>query len=135
MSRIHHTILIIDDDKLILNTLTKQFESWGTDVYGAATPEQAKELLQKITPELIILDLLLTQSDGSTGILDYMKSESRLENIPVIALTNLDKPELKDMLLAEGRIKEYLIKGSLNLDDLYEKVWSYLEPGGEKHQP
>ncbi|MEK7617516.1 MAG: response regulator, partial [Patescibacteria group bacterium] len=80
-----------------------------------------------VVPEIVILDLLLTKEDGSTGILDKLKSEERLHEVPVLILTNLDKPELKEILLAQG-VKEYIIKGSLSLDDLYEKVLGYLEP-------
>jgi DNA-binding response OmpR family regulator len=122
-----HTILMVDDDTLILNTLKKRFETWDTEVYPASTPEEAKQILEKITPEVVILDLLLTKEDGSSGVLDYIKSQERLKHIPVLVLTNLDKPELKQMLLQQG-VKEYLIKGSLTLDDLYEKVVGYLEP-------
>ncbi|MBI5530669.1 MAG: response regulator [Candidatus Doudnabacteria bacterium] len=122
-----HIILMVDDDTLILNTLKKRFENWDTQVYAADTPEQAKKILKDVTPEIIILDLLLTKDDGSTGVLDYLRTEPRLQNIPVLVLTNLDKPELKQMLLSQG-VKEYLIKGSMTLDDLYNKVISYLEP-------
>ncbi len=122
-----HTILMVDDDALILNTLKKRFATWETDVYAASTPEQAKSILEKVSPEIVVLDLLLTREDGSSGILDYMKSQERLEHVPVIVLTNLDKPELKQMLLGQG-VKEYLIKGSMTLDDLYAKVLGYLEP-------
>ena len=132
MPKGHYIILIIDDDKLILNTLRKQFDAWGTQIMSAATPREAKELLKKVTPDLVLLDLLLTEAEGSSGVLDYMQSQDRLQNVPVIALTNLDKPELRDMLLKQGRIKEYLIKGTLNLDQLYKTVWSYLEPPGER---
>jgi DNA-binding response OmpR family regulator len=118
---------MVDDDTLILNTLKARFETWQTEVLAATTPEEAKQLLAKYTPEIIILDLLLTKEDGSAGILDYIKSQERLENVPVLVLTNLDKPELKQMLLAQG-VKEYLIKGSMTLDDLYNKVVGYLEP-------
>lgn len=122
-----HTILMVDDDALILNTLKKRFATWQIEVLTASTPEEAKEILSKIAPEVLILDLLLTKEDGSAGVLDFLKSQPRLENVPVIVLTNLDKPELKQMLLAQG-VKEYLIKGTLTLDDLYEKVVGYLEP-------
>jgi two-component system, chemotaxis family, sensor kinase CheA len=122
-----HTILMVDDDILILNTLKKRFETWDTEVYSASSPDEAKKLLERVTPEVVILDLLLTKEDGSSGILDYIKSQEALKNIPVLVLTNLDKPELKQMLLAQG-VKEYLIKGSMTLDDLYEKVQGYLEP-------
>ncbi len=125
-----HTILMVDDDILILNTLKKRFETWDTEVFAAADSDQAKKILEKVTPEVVVLDLLLTKEDGSSGILDYMKSQPRLANLPVIILTNLDKPELKQMLLSQG-VKEYLIKGSMNLDDLYTKVQGYLEPQPE----
>ena len=123
----NHTLLIIDDDNLILNTLKQRFESWQNEVYAVNTPEQAKQLLGAVTPDVVLLDLLLTSEDGSTGILDYLKSQPRLQDVPVIVLTNLDKPELKQMLLEQG-VKEYLIKGSLTLDDIYKKVLAYLEP-------
>jgi DNA-binding response OmpR family regulator len=122
-----HSILIVDDDNLILNTLKQKFDGWDMEVYSAKTPEEAKEVLGKIAPDVVLLDLLLTREDGSTRIMDYMKSQERLSNVPVIVLTNLDKPELKAMLMEQG-VKEYLIKGSLSLDDLYNKVVSYLEP-------
>lgn len=123
-----HSILIVDDDKLILNTLQKRFASWDIEVYPAGTPEAAKSLLEKFTPEAVLLDLLLTREDGSSGVLDYMKSQERLQNVPVLILTNLNKPELKEMLMAQHNVKEYLIKGSLTLDDIYDKVMEYLEP-------
>ena len=118
---------MVDDDLLIINTLKKLFSSWDMEIYTATTPEDAKSILAKVTPEVMTLDLLLTKDDGSQGILDYMKSQERLANVPVIVLTNLDKPELKRLLLSQG-VKEYIIKGSLNLDDLYNKVVGYLEP-------
>jgi len=123
-----HIILIVDDDKLILNTLKDRFATWDMEVYTAGTPEEAKSLLATIVPEVVLLDLLLTQEDGSTGILDYLKSQPRLQNVPVLALTNLDKPELKQMLLGQG-VKEYWIKGSMSMDELHDKVMAYLEPG------
>ncbi len=122
-----HTILIVDDDALIISTLKKRFETKETEIFTAKTPEEAKSLLEKITPEVVVLDLLLTKEDGSSGIRDYLKSQERLEKVPVIVLTNLDKPELRQLLLSEG-VKEYIVKGSITLDELFEKVIGYLEP-------
>lgn len=121
-----HTILIVDDDALIITTLRQRFEARGTEIFTANTPEEAKALLEKVTPEIIILDLLLTKEDGSSGIRDYLKSQERLQKVPVIILTNLDKPELRNLLLSEG-VTEYIVKGSISLDELYEKVNKYLK--------
>lgn len=122
-----HILLIVDDDRLIINTLQKRFSDFETEVYTAKDPNEARGIMEKYTPEAVILDLLLTSEDGSMAILDYMKSQPRLANIPVIVLTNLDKPELREMLKDQG-VKEYLIKGSISLDEIYNKVMGYLEP-------
>lgn len=118
---------MVDDDALIINTLSNRFSTREVEVFTAATPEAAKGILGKLTPELVVLDLLLTKEDGSQGIIDYIKGEERLQNVPIVVLTNLDKPELKDILLAQG-IRDYIIKGSLDLDQLYERILGYLEP-------
>jgi len=46
--------------------------------------------------------------------------------MPVIFLNNLEKLELKGILLKQG-VKEYLIKGKTGLDELEQKIKSYLE--------
>jgi DNA-binding response OmpR family regulator len=122
-----YTVLLIDDDALIINTLKQRFATREIELFTASSPEEAKSILDKLTPQIVILDLLLTREDGSSGVLDKLKSQDRLKDVPVLVLTNLDKPELKTMLLSQG-IKEYVIKGSLSLDELYEKVVGYLEP-------
>lgn len=122
-----YSILLVDDDPLILTTLQKRVESWEINVFTAKAPEEAKSLLVKTVPDVVVLDLLLTSEDGSSSIIDYMKSRPDLMQVPVLILTNLDKPDLKEMLFAQG-VKEYLIKGSMSLDDIYNKIISYLKP-------
>lgn len=122
-----HTLLIVDDDKLITNTLEKRFSSFDFDVRTDQTAGQAKHILETFNPDAVILDLLLTTEDGSMGVLDFMQSKMGLENVPVIVLTNLDKPELREVLEQQG-VKEFLVKGQLSLDEIYNKVMSYLEP-------
>src|ERR1700722_14500244 len=101
-----HIILVVDDDRLILNTLKERFSGWEYEVFGAHSPTEAKQILSNLTPDVILLDLLLTASDGSQEILDYMKSQDRLANVPVLVLTNMDKPELREIMLKQG-VKEY----------------------------
>ncbi len=122
-----HAILIVDDDMLILNTLKEKFSKWDLDLFEARTPQEARDMLQKITPDVVLLDWLLAQGGGSQSVLDYITTEPRLEQVPVLVLTNMENEELKTRLLEQG-VKEYVVKGSIGLDDLYEKVRSYLEP-------
>ena len=122
-----HVILIVDDDKLVVDTLKKRFDNWGMIVYTANTAVEAKSVLDKVTPEVVILDLILENDESSQNILNYMKSQDRLRGIPILVLTNLDQPEMKNLLLSQG-VKEYIVKGTLTLDQIYDKVMSYLEP-------
>ena len=122
-----HIILAIDDDRLILNTMQKEFSSWDYEVYTAESPAEAKEILDKVTPSIVLLDLLLTADDGSQEVMDFLKSQDRLKNIPVIVITNLDKPELRELMMQQG-VKEFIPKGSLSLDQIHLKVMGYLEP-------
>ncbi|MBL8029879.1 MAG: response regulator [Candidatus Doudnabacteria bacterium] len=122
-----HSILIVDDDKLILNTLEKRFSSFDVSVKTARTAEETLEILKSFTPELVLLDLLLTTEDGSMQILEYLKGQPGLADVPVVILTNLDKPDLREAFLQKG-VKEFLAKGALSLDEIYNHAMSYLEP-------
>lgn len=122
-----HTILIVDDDQLILKTLAERFSTWDLTVYQAKSPEEAKQMLERYKPEIVLLDLLLTKDDGAVDVMDFMKTKPELQNIPVIVLTNLDKPDLQHIVLTQG-VKEYLVKGKVSLDEVHEKVMGYLEP-------
>ncbi len=121
-----HSILIVDDDKLILNTLEKRFSSFDVSVKTTRTADETMGVLKSFVPDAVVLDLLLTTEDGSMKILEYLKSQPKLANIPVIVLTNLDKPELRETMLQNG-VKEFLAKGTLSLDEIYNKVMGYLE--------
>ena len=104
-----------------------RFSTWDCDVFAVHSPKEAKEILGRITPDVVLLDLLLTAENGSQEILDYIKSQDRLAGVPVLVLTNLDKPELRELMRKQG-VKEYIIKGNASLDEIYMKVAAYLGP-------
>ncbi len=122
-----HTLLIIDDDNLILNTLRENFSRMPGEIFTAQTVSQAKDLLGRIKPEVVLTDLLLPKATGAGEIMDFMKADPALAQVPVLIFTNLDTPELRQTMAEKGA-KEYMIKGSFSLDDLFNRVMQYLEP-------
>ncbi len=61
----HRTrILIVEDEPAITRVVTDVLEADGYEVVSAATGAEATELLEKARPDLVILDLLLPDSDG-----------------------------------------------------------------------
>lgn len=58
------TILLIDDEKPVLNSLQRLFRYAECDIITADSGEQAKELLQTIEPDVVISDVRMPGMDG-----------------------------------------------------------------------
>ena len=84
------TIFIVDDNATNLVMAKNALE----DVYKTyALPSAAKmfQLLEKITPDLILLDVEMPEMDGYVA-LSILKSDEKLKSIPVIFLTAKHDP-------------------------------------------
>ncbi len=77
----HATILLVEDDPATAMTMADLLESSGYSVKHAATGAQAKAVLQEEEPSLILLDLMLPDTDGLVLCADL---KSRHENVPII---------------------------------------------------
>lgn len=88
-------ILIIDDDQSTVKLLINYFEGKGYTCKELSRGLEAAKVLQKSTPKLILLDLLLPDIDGYK-ICDMIKSDDRIKDIPVYFITALNKTEIKE---------------------------------------
>jgi CheY-like chemotaxis protein len=82
------TVLIVDDDEDIRDSLREAFEEEGYEADTAANGAEALELLtRKAPPGVVILDLVLPVMDGSR-VYQAMQADASLANIPVIVSTS-----------------------------------------------
>jgi PleD family two-component response regulator len=79
-------ILIVDDMPENISALAMALESEGFDIKTAAGGEQALEIVQKDSPDLILLDIKMNGMDGFETCLALKKSGAT-RDIPVIFLT------------------------------------------------
>ena len=79
-------ILIVDDNPTNLKLASQVLEVEGYRVDQAADAEQAQELLQHMTPDLILMDIALPGMDGLT-LTRKLKADEKLKHVPVIAMT------------------------------------------------
>lgn len=84
------SILIVDDDKILRNTLATGLRKAGFDAITAASAENAQEILNKVLVDAIVLDRMMEFTDGLT-FLKQMREKGNLT--PVIMLTALSGPE------------------------------------------
>ncbi|HTW96210.1 MAG TPA: response regulator [Candidatus Methylomirabilis sp.] len=119
-------VFIVEDDVFINKAYSAKFAHEGIEVKIAEDGEKALEMLAKgETPTLILLDLMLPKKSGFE-VLEEIKKDPRLKDIPVLILTNLAQELDANRGLSMGA-KEYLIKTDLRIEDLVNKVKQYLE--------
>lgn len=81
-------ILIVDDDKFLLNMYSIKFQKEGFDVITASEGADAlKKLQDGFVPEAIVLDVIMPIMDG-LEFLEKMRSEGLANNSVVLILSN-----------------------------------------------
>lgn len=81
-------VLIVDDEKSVLDLLTRQMTAQGYRVIGAYDGLNALDRLEKDKPDIVVLDLVLPKLEGAEVILK-MKSNKDMMRIPVIVVTGV----------------------------------------------
>ncbi|MBN1580261.1 MAG: response regulator transcription factor [Anaerolineae bacterium] len=82
------TILLIDDEQHIIELAQMYLEKEGFVVHSANDGEQALAQIDQITPDLIVLDLMLPRIDGW----DICRSVRARSDTPIVMLTARDDP-------------------------------------------
>ena len=76
-------ILIIDDDPDVITVLQLLLKRKGYVVATACNEREAYEQVESFNPELVVMDVLLSGTDGRT-ICKKLKSEDGSKHIPII---------------------------------------------------
>lgn len=82
----NENILVVDDEKDILELVRYNLAKAGYEVQCAASGEAALDLLERSVPDLILLDLMLPGLDG-LDVCRRLKQDERTRSVPVIMLT------------------------------------------------
>jgi DNA-binding response OmpR family regulator len=80
------TVLVIDDDPVILELLRVNFEIEGFDVICATDGEEGLQRAQSEHPDVVISDIMMPRRDG-LQLLSELKRDPDTENLPVILLS------------------------------------------------
>ncbi|GEM_PF-960112 len=79
-------VLIVDDDPSARDLMSKVVEKAGWNYIVAVNGREGLDILKKITPSIILLDLLMPEMDGFAVINELQKNE-QWRKIPVIVVT------------------------------------------------
>lgn len=119
------TILVVEDEEPLIETLKLKLEKEGFAVVTAEDGEEGIKKAESAKPDIILLDLLLPKVKGE-DVLAYLKKHAELKKIPVIIISNSGQPvEIKKLL--ENGADDYIIKADFTIDDILERVHNTLE--------
>jgi two-component system response regulator RegX3 len=105
------SILVVDDEKTLRETLADSLEAEGFTVVQAADGREAVEMFRRHRPDLILLDLMLPELSG-TEVCRIIRSES---GVPILMLT------------AKSAEVDKVVGLELGADDYVTKPFSFRE--------
>lgn len=121
-------ILVVDDEEDILNLLDYNLSRAGFEVVRAADGPEALELARRKGPDLIVLDIMLPNMEG-TEVLKRLKQNEGTREVPVIMLTA--KGEEVDRIVGfELGAEDYITK-PFSPRELMLRVKAVLKRAGE----
>lgn len=102
------SLLVVEDNEANRVLLTRRLQRQGYEVWAAENGRQALELLRTRPFELVLLDLVMPELDGYE-VLDAIKSDPNLRDLPVIMISGLDEIESLARCIQRGA-EDYLSK-------------------------
>ncbi|WP_296432759.1 MULTISPECIES: response regulator transcription factor [unclassified Rhizobium] len=117
-------VLLVDDSPEALGFLTDALEQSGFSVLIATSGSAALNIVERITPDLILIDAVMPTMDGFETC-RRLKANPAISQIPVIFMTGLTETEHVVHALGSGGV-DYLTK-PINIDELRARIGVHLK--------
>ena len=82
----HPKILIVDDEPFNVDYLEQELEDWNYELISASDGQEALEQVQRESPDLILLDMMMPVMDGFE-VLARLKANPLTRDIPVVVIS------------------------------------------------
>jgi len=117
-------IVVVEDDEWLAEHYLRVLRRSGYEVYHAPHAVAAIDVIDKVQPDVIILDVLLTGTNA-LALLHELKSHEDLASIPIVLATNLADQIQMDDVACYG-VKRILDKTSMHPEDIDVAIRSVL---------
>lgn len=117
-------ILIAEDEPAYGKILKDMLVKRNCEVVVVLNGDELLKLARKITPDLVLLDLIMPIKNGFQ-VIEEMKKDQSLKNINVIALSNLGQTDDIEKAKKLG-VNEYIVKSDEDLYSVIDKILRYL---------
>ena len=121
-----YTVLIVDDDKFLLDMYAMKFKALGHEAHVAVGSTEALEKLRGgESPDALILDIIMPSMDG-LELLETIRKENLSPKSAVVMLTNESDPA-KIEKAKTFQIAGYIVKATSIPSEVVEQVIGILK--------
>jgi CheY-like chemotaxis protein len=120
-------LLIVDDTPDSSEVLAKFLMRVGHEVERVPNGREALRSILTVTPDLIILDLLMPEMDGPT-LLEILRSYLRLQSLPVIVWTAYPDSPIAERAMRQGLVA-LVQKGKASFAEIEQIIGDELSRG------
>jgi DNA-binding response OmpR family regulator len=113
------SVLIIENDDVILENLSKRFKNQGMLVITAKDGYDGYTRACNESPDFIVSEILLPSMNGFR-LSRLLKFDERYKNIPVVLITSNDLDTVQDMFNSSGA--DQILGKPFRFGDLMEKI-------------
>lgn len=113
-------ILLVEDSKVVQQMYRSKLTLEQFTVVTADNGMEAIKILSQETPDIILLDLMMPVVDGYK-VLQVLKTDSRLSNIPVLVFSARGQPEEVEKALSLGATG-YIVKATTRPNEVVEQI-------------
>jgi DNA-binding response OmpR family regulator len=119
-------ILIIEDEKILVDVLSKKIENEGYEVISAEDGKEGLDKIEKDVPDLILLDIVMPRMDGYEVLSELHNKFGKDKMPPVIIISNSGQPVEIEKAKDLGA-KDFIIKAQFTPEEVLNKVNKLLE--------
>jgi len=113
-------VLIVDNEQNTVELIANVLREAGYQIAIAFNSKDAIKTIKDFIPDLIVLNLTMPEVSGF-DVIEYLKTEERVKDIPLIVITHKDLTE-KEIDELNGRIQGILNRGVLAKEDLLKEL-------------
>ncbi len=120
-------VMLVEDDSFLREICAKKLTKEGYAVFEIIDGEQAVEQVEKINPDIVLLDIIMPALDGF-GVLEKIRSHknAKIKKVPIIMLSNLGQKDDVEKAMDMGA-NNYLIKAHFTTEEIISKIKGELD--------
>jgi len=118
------SVLIIEDELILQDVYKLIIASAGHTVFTANNGQEGLKILQKTTPDVILLDIFMPILDGREFLRNFDKA--KYPKTTIIVYSNLSDSIVQQELIDLGADK-FILKASMTPNDLLKILAGYIK--------